>query len=130
MNWKAWLALVIGFVLGVAVIGAAQSLLDGYKRSMAKRAAADCRVLSTAIETYRRDHGRYPTIDGDLDHLGRDLDPTYLRVMPRGNFRSPYLVVINGTRAAVIAVGSDGVMVEGGSIRIGRVEDEGRRERR
>jgi hypothetical protein len=118
MTWKAWLAALIGAVLGFAVALSVQAILDGYVRSTAKRAAADCFTVSQALEAYRRDNAAYPPLDGDIQHLSAYLVPKYLRQIPTKSAMSGerYLVVMNGARAAVIAPGRYGAVVEAGKL--------------
>lgn len=81
------------------------------------RRIVDCRTISTAIEQYRDDHGRYPPLDGNFEHLAPYLVPLYLRQMPAHDMNGePFLVVMNGRDATVISVGRLGVAVTGGKI--------------
>lgn len=117
MTWKTTLALSIGIVVGFTLASAVHELLDGMKRSWAKRTAADCRSISDAIEKYRAENGEYPPLDGDVQHLARYLTPRYLQQLPtRDMSNQPYLVVKNASKAAVISVGSYGVAMEAGTL--------------
>ena len=73
VSLKTGIALCLGFALGIGIAFFAQGLLDGMKRSWAKRTAADCSSISKAIEQYRADHGAYPPLDGDVQHLAAYL---------------------------------------------------------
>lgn len=109
--------LLLGFVLGFASATAIQSLLDAGTRSKSKRTAADCRIISTALESYRMAEGQYPPLDGNVEHLARHLVPRYIKQLPtRDMDNQPYLVVLNGTRATVISTGKYGVAVEAGTV--------------
>jgi len=109
--------LLLGIVLGFAFATAIQSLFDAGARSKAKRTVADCRSISTALESYRTAEGRYPPLDGNVDHLATYLVPRYIKELPtRDMSNKPYLVVLDGTRAAVISPGRYGVVVEAGNV--------------
>jgi len=87
------------------------------KRSWAKRTAADCRTISEALESFRAENGHYPPMDGNIEHLRPYLSPKYLRQLPnRDMSNQPYLVVLNGPRAAVVSVGQNGAVAEAGSL--------------
>lgn len=109
--------LLLGIVLGFAFATAIQSLFDAGARSKAKRAVADCRTISAALESYRTAEGQYPPLDGNVDHLATYLVPRYVKQLPiRDMSNKPYLVVLDGTRAAVISPGRYGVAVEAGIV--------------
>jgi type II secretory pathway pseudopilin PulG len=117
MNWKVWVALVVGLVLGFISASVVQELLDAMKRSWAKRTAADCRSISIALEHFRQDTGQYPPLDGNIEHLVGYLSPKYMRQFPRRDMSNqPYLVVMDGAKAAVISVGRYGTAAEDGKV--------------
>jgi len=114
VNWKVWLALSIGVVVGFGVCVCAQELVEAKRRSWAKRSAAECLVLSDALEKYRADHGHYPPLDGDLTPY---LTPQYLQWVPKQDTHAqPLVIALRGNRAAVIAIGAYGAMAEGGAV--------------
>ena len=113
MRYKPWIALAVGLVVGFLSATAIQQLLDGMRRSWSKRTAAYCASISAALEEYRAEKGDYPPLDGNVEHLSRYLAPRYLRHLPtRDMSDQPYLVVLNGSKAAVISVGVYGAAVE------------------
>jgi type II secretory pathway pseudopilin PulG len=116
--------LFLGVVLGFASATTIQSLLDAGARSKTKRTAADCTTISTALEKYRATTGKYPPFDGDVKHLEPYLVPRYLKQLPVHDMSGqPFLVVMNGSRVAVIATGKYGVVAEQGKITRGDIWD-------
>jgi len=121
---KIFGSLLLGIVLGFASATAVQSLLDAGARSKAKRTAADCRTISKALEQYRATTGHYPPLDGDVEHLVPFLVPRHLKQLPiRDMADQRFLVVMNGSRVAVIATGKYGVVAEQGKITRGDIWD-------
>jgi type II secretory pathway pseudopilin PulG len=121
---KIFGTLLLGIVFGFGSATAVQSLLDAGARSKARRTAADCRTISTAIEQFRSTTGHYPPLDGDVEHLVPLLVPRYLQNLPtRDMAGQPFLVVMNGSRVAVIATGKYGAVAELGKITRGNVWD-------
>ena len=119
---KILATLLLGVILGFTLAIAAQSLLDAGARSKSKRTAADCRTISHALEQYRAANGHYPPIDGQIDHLIPYLVPQYLQQVPtRDMANQPFLVVLNGSEAAVISTGKYGVVVQAEKIIRGNV---------
>jgi len=110
---KLTLAVVVGILIGLSPL-AIRSMLDAYVRSTAKRTAAECQILSGALEHYRNDHGRYPPLPGNIGDLEAFLVPKYLKHVPTHSLASgePLLVVLHGDRAAVVATGRYGFVVE------------------
>ena len=122
---KIVVTLLVGVVLGFASATAIESLLDAGARSKAKRKAADCATISTALEHYRTSNGRYPPLDGDIEHLVPYLVPRYVKQLPlRDVSGQPFLVVTNGSRVAVIATGKYAVVAEDGKLIRGNVWSE------
>jgi type II secretory pathway pseudopilin PulG len=85
------LGIVIGIVVGglvlVAVIGilaaiAIPNLLNALQRSRQKRAIADMRTVSFALEAYRTDKNEpFPNVTSVAD-LSKTLTPTYAKTLP------------------------------------------------
>ena len=117
MTWKGCLALIVSFAFGFMTATAIHELLQAMHRSHAKRSAADCRSISDAIEHYRLDHGQYPPLDGNVEHLRPYLVPRYLKGLPtRDMWNQPLLVVMNGPRVTVISIGHYGAAAEAGAL--------------
>src|SRR5687768_14819909 len=117
MTGKKWSAIgaAIGIVVGFAAATVLQSMLDAGARSKAKRTAGDCRSISIALEDYRKANGRYPPLDGNVEHLAPYLVPTYMRVLPKKDMAGqPLLVLMKGSTPAVISTGRYGIVAQSG----------------
>jgi hypothetical protein len=113
MHRNLTFALIIGILIGLVPF-AVRSALDAYVSSTAKRTAAECQLLSSALEHYRVDHGGYPPLPANIGDLEPNLVPTYLNHVPTRSFASgqPLVVVMHGGRAAIVATGRYGFVVE------------------
>jgi len=117
MNWRTWLALLIGVVLGFGASVSIQSLLDAGARSKAKRSVADAISISRALEAFRDGNGRYPPLDHDLSKLTKYLVPKYIQTLPaRDAYDQPYLVVMDGSVPAIVSTGRNGFAIERGQV--------------
>jgi type II secretory pathway pseudopilin PulG len=107
------LFLVIGIIVGLSVAVGMQSLLNAIDASTSKRGIADCKVISVALEEYRKAHGQYPPLEGGVEDLSAYLVPAYLGSVPtRDALGQPYLVFMHGPIAAVVSTGRHGIVVE------------------
>ena len=117
MNWRVAVALTVGLIVGFVFASSVHELLDAKKRSWAKRTAADCAAISSALEQFRKENNHYPPLDGNVDHLVGYLIPKYAHQLPtRDMSNQPYLVVLNGPAAAVISVGRYGAAAQEGKL--------------
>lgn len=113
MSLKTLIALLIGITLGFAAAMSIQSLLAAGERSKVKRSAADAFAISRALETFRSPYGCYPPMAHDVGQLAAYLEPTYVRRLPvRDSYDSSYLVVMDGSVAAVVSTGRNGFVIE------------------
>jgi hypothetical protein len=77
-----------------------------------KRAAADIRTVGTAVEAFATDYAVYPgpvqPIDG-LERVKRDLEPTYIQVLPTLDpWGNPFLFWSDTESYAIVSYGADG----------------------
>jgi type II secretory pathway pseudopilin PulG len=109
--------LVVGLVVGFLFAVTVQNLLTAAVRSKAKRSVADCRSISLALEKYRHDRGKYPPLDGHTENLTQYLVPSDIPSVPtKDAFGQPYVVCMRGEKAAIVAPGRYGAIVEGGLV--------------
>jgi type II secretion system protein G len=86
--------LIVVAILGILVAIAAVNYRNAIERARQRRSMGDMRALSTALEAYAGDFGRYPPASGFVLPAGLDLPtgnledtapylkPTYLRAVP------------------------------------------------
>ena len=91
-----------------------QSLLDAGEKSKAKRSAADARAISTALEAFHENNGKYPPLDHrGISQLTTYLVPRYMKGLPATDaYDCPYLFVMDGSVAAIVSTGRNGFVVE------------------
>jgi hypothetical protein len=74
------------------------------------RTAVDLRTIHTALELYFVDHGRYPQHDGYVGPLAQQLEPTYVRRLPRiDTWGYPIEYESNGRSITLISHGAYGL---------------------
>ncbi len=86
--------LVVVAIIGILVAIAAINYRNAIERARQRRAMADMRAVSTALESYSLDFGRYPpsaafalppglSLPTDSLAMARDyIQPTYIRMVP------------------------------------------------
>lgn len=111
MKWKHVITFFFGGVVGFLLSQGVQSMLDAGAASKMKRSIANGMSLSAALEKFRTDNGRYPSVFG-LTQLDQSLTPKYLRAVPTDVYGRPYVIAMNGTTAAVISLGRGGFVVQ------------------
>lgn len=117
MTARRWVVLIVGLAVGFAAAAFLESGVKAYGRSLVRRTAADCSSVSLALEKYRADKGTYPPLDGPIENLRPFLVPKYIPHLPtRDSTGRPLIVMLRGTRAAVVSTGTHGVVVEAGEL--------------
>ncbi|HEY4642995.1 MAG TPA: hypothetical protein VII75_16770 [Thermoanaerobaculia bacterium] len=116
MRWKTVIVFFVGGVVGFVMSYSLQSLLEGYVASTIKRSMANARTISTALEHYKQDNGRYPDVS-DSAQLSSALVPKYIREVPTDMYSGrPYVVISADTVPAIIAPGRGGFIVQKGEV--------------
>src|SRR5215213_6586258 len=110
MRWKL-VTFFVGGIVGFLLSQAVQSMIDAGAASKMRRSIGNAMAVSAALEKFRNDVGRYPSVLSGED-LARSLTPKYLRSVPTDVYGRPYLIATNGTTAAVISVGRGGFVVQ------------------
>ena len=111
MKWKNVITFFVGGVVGFLLSQAAQSMIDAGQASKMKRSIGNAMAISSALEKFRDDNGRYPSAFSE-DQLAQSLTPKYLRAVPTDVYGRPYVITLNGTAPVVIAVGRGGFVVQ------------------
>jgi len=111
MNRKNVIMFFLGGVVGFMLSQGTQSMLDAGAASKMKRSIGNAMTISSALETFRNDNGRYPPVLSG-EQLAQSLTPKYLRTVPTDVYGRPYVIAMNGTAAAVISVGRGGFVVQ------------------
>ena len=115
MSWRTLLALLLGLVVGFAASSSIQSLLDAGERSKVKRSAADAIAISRCLEAFRKDNGRYPPLGQSVGQVAGYLEPKYIRhLATKDSYGRPFVVLMDGSAAAVFSTGRNGFVVERG----------------
>jgi hypothetical protein len=106
-------AAAIGFILGFVACSAINGLLEAGKASKNKRAFAEARNISDALERYREANGRYPPLDTGIAGLTKHLVPQFTRgIQIQDAYGRGYIVCSDTSGvAAVISTGQNGYLV-------------------
>lgn len=104
---------IIGLVTAIVVI----NVLPAQDTARIEKARADIRLLEQALELYRLDYARYPSMDLGLSALmeppaeggGAAARESYIRRMPNDPWGQPYEYVIPGEHGPfdVYTLGAD-----------------------
>lgn len=114
---KLGLMFILGVVAGASVATAIPSYMQALDRSHTRRAAADIRAVSSALEHYRNARGSYPPLESDVEALLPYLKPEFIESLPsRDIYNQPYLVLKRGDRALVVFLGRNGAAAAGGEL--------------
>ncbi|MGE0597323.1 MAG: type II secretion system major pseudopilin GspG [Hyphomonadaceae bacterium] len=88
---------IIGLITAIVVI----NVLPSQDVARVEKARADIRVLEQALELYRLQEARYPSIEEGLQSLlGQEGGEGYIRRLPDDPWGRPYEYVIPGERGA------------------------------
>jgi general secretion pathway protein G len=112
--------LIIGLITAIIVI----NVLPSQDTARVEKAKADIRALEQAMEMFKLDRGRYPTVEEGLDALikppaadaGQSITRTeaYIRRLPTDPWGRPYLYVSPGARGVIDIYSTGGDGREGG----------------
>jgi len=107
--------MVVIVLIGLLTSVVAINVLPSQNRAMVEKARADVAILSQAVEMYRMDNLRYPTIDEGLDILakrqGRQQNqPGYIKSLPNDPWDNAYQYIIPGEKGIfdIYSLGADG----------------------
>src|SRR5689334_4920895 len=101
--------LILGFLSCYALISA----IEAGRASKSIRALSEAMTISSALEAYRRDNGRYPSVAS----VQAALVPKYLRGLSTDQLTGqPYRIVMTDGAPEVIGVGRGGFVVKGGAV--------------
>jgi len=76
-----------------------------------KRSIGNATAISAALEKFRDDNGRYPSVLSG-EELRQSLTPKYLRDVSTDVYGRPYVIAMNATTPAVISLGRGGFVVQ------------------
>ena len=114
--------LVVVVILSILGGLAAQTLLSRPDAARVQAAQTDLRTLAAALDVYRLDNYRYPSLDQGLEAMvqrpsgspeAKNWNPSgYLKKLPSDPWGSPYLYENNDGLIDLLSLGADGA--EGG----------------
>ena len=103
--------MVVIVIIGLLTSVVALNVLPSQDRAMSEKARADVAILSQAVEMFRLENLRYPSMDDGLDALLPDGDrPGYIKALPKDPWGNEYLYLIPGENGVfdVMSLGADG----------------------
>ena len=108
--------MVVVVIMGLLTTIVVINVLPNQDRAMVEKARADIRVISQAIEMYRMDEMKYPTMDQGIDILTRAPDGNnfrkegYIKSLPKDPWGKEYQYLIPGEHGTfdVFSYGADG----------------------
>lgn len=108
--------MVVIVIMGLLTTIVVVNVLPSQDRAMVEKARADVRMIEQAIEMYRIDTRRYPSLEEGLDILaappaGSTLrTESYIRNLPLDPWGNPYQYLYPGENGAfdVFSFGADG----------------------
>lgn len=103
---------IIGLITAIVVI----NVLPSQDKARVEKASADIGTLQQALELYRLEYSRYPTIEEGLDVLAASTDTSgkarapFIRSLPADPWNHPYQYVVPGESGAfdLYSLGADG----------------------
>lgn len=103
--------MVVIVIIGLLTSVVALNVLPSQDRAMSEKAHADVAILSQAVEMFRLENLRYPSMDDGLDALLPDGDRQgYIKALPKDPWGNEYLYLIPGENGVfdVMSLGADG----------------------
>ena len=108
--------MVVIVIMGLLTTIVVVNVLPSQDRAMVEKARTDVRMIEQAIEMYRLDTRRYPSLEEGLDVLaepprGSSLrTESYIRVLPTDPWGNPYQYLFPGENGSfdVFSYGADG----------------------
>ena len=103
--------MVVIVIIGLLTSVVALNVLPSQDRAMNEKARADVAILSQAVEMFRLENLRYPSMDDGLDALLPDGDRQgYIKALPKDPWGNEYLYLIPGENGVfdVMSLGADG----------------------
>lgn len=129
-GWKTWVKkaayedagfslielMVVIVIMGLLTTIVVVNVLPSQDRAMVEKARTDVRMIEQAIEMYRIDTRKYPTLEEGLDVLasaprGSSLrTESYIKSLPMDPWGNPYQYLIPGENGQfdVFSFGADG----------------------
>jgi len=108
--------MVVIVIIGLLTSVVALNVLPSQDRAMIEKARADVAILSQAVEMYRMEMLRYPTMDDGLDILtdtpsGNSIRKQgFIKSLPKDPWGNEYVYLIPGENGIfdVMSLGADG----------------------
>lgn len=103
--------MVVIVIIGLLTSVVALNVLPSQDRAMSEKVRADVAILSQAVEMFRLENLRYPSMDDGLDALLPDGDRQgYIKALPKDPWGNEYLYLIPGENGVfdVMSLGADG----------------------
>lgn len=108
--------MVVVVIMGLLTTVVVINVLPNQDRAMVEKVRADVRVISQAVEMYRLDQMKYPTMEQGIESLvnapeGNSIrNEGYIRSLPKDPWGQDYQYLIPGEHSAydVFSYGADG----------------------
>ncbi|CAI8211899.1 MAG: Type II secretion system protein G [Alphaproteobacteria bacterium] len=103
--------MVVIVIIGLLTSVVALNVLPSQDRAMSEKARADVAILAQAIEMFRLENLRYPSMDDGLEALLPDgATPGYIKALPKDPWGNDYVYLIPGENGVfdVMSFGADG----------------------
>jgi type II secretory pathway pseudopilin PulG len=114
---KIVFAAVVAFILGFVAATSFHNLRAAGEASKNKRAAADGRSISAALENFRDENGAYPPVVGEVAALQPFLAPRFIRTVPTIDaYGRPFLLLRDASGLAIVSTGRNGFVVRKGVV--------------
>lgn len=108
--------MVVVVIMGLLTTVVVINVLPNQDRAMVEKVRADVRVISQAVEMYRLDQMKYPTMEQGIESLAKAPEGNsfrnegYIRALPKDPWGQDYQYLIPGEHSAydVFSFGADG----------------------
>jgi general secretion pathway protein G len=103
--------MVVIVIIGLLTSVVALNVLPSQDRAMSEKARADVAILAQAVEMFRLENLRYPSMDDGLDALLPDGNAQgYIKALPKDPWGNEYVYLIPGENGVfdVMSLGADG----------------------
>ena len=108
--------MVVVVIMGLLTTVVVINVLPNQDKAMVEKAKADIRVIAQAVEMYRMDQMKYPTMEQGIDVLARSPEGNsfrkegYIKSLPKDPWGQDYQYLIPGEHGSfdVFSFGADG----------------------
>lgn len=120
---RAALRIILGLVLVTVLLSVAASRLTVQYVLVCNRTAVTAGSIETALDRYEVEHGRYPSLDFDLDKLAAATNGgPYLTGPARDAWGHSFRYTLLNGKPKIYSAGPDGVFETKDDIHVGELE--------